>query len=89
MLQLFLKAGQEKSNNSKYQFWQHHNKPIELWTPTVIRQKIDYIHLNPVKAGFVTEPTAYKYSSARNFAEDTTVLEIDDPGFFGVIRYSK
>jgi putative transposase len=44
-------------------------------------QKIDYIHLNPVKAGFVTEPTAYKYSSAGNFAEDATVLEIDDLSF--------
>lgn len=29
----------------------------------------------------VTEPVDYKYSSARNFADDHTVLEIDEIGF--------
>ena len=50
----------------------------------VIKQKIDYIHNNPVKEGFVTEPTAWKYSSARNFEEDHTILEIDKIGFMGL-----
>lgn len=83
LLWMFERAGKKKSNVSKRQFWQHHNKPIELWSTKVIKQKIDYIHNNPVQAGFVTEPTEWKYSSARNFAEDHTVLEIDDIGFLG------
>ncbi len=37
LLWMFEKAGKEKSNVSKYQFWQHHNKPIELWTASVIK----------------------------------------------------
>jgi len=49
----------------------------------VIKQKIDYIHNNPVKAGFVTKPIQWKYSSARNFNDDHTILEIDDIGFLG------
>ncbi len=40
----------------------------------------DYIHNNPVEAGFVTNPIDWKYSSARNYAEDDTVLKIDNEG---------
>ena len=41
-------------------------------------QKVDYIHQNPVVAGFVTDPIDYKYSSARNYGnDDQTIIEID------------
>jgi len=83
LLWMFKRAGKKQGNVTKYQFWQHHNKPIELWSEKVIKQKIDYIHNNPVENGFVTEPTHWKFSSARNFQDDNTVLEIDDIGFFG------
>lgn len=81
LLWFFERAAKKKSNNSKYQFWQHHNKPIELWSEHVIKQKIDYIHNNPVASGFVVNPEDWKYSSARNFQEDNTVLKIDSVGF--------
>lgn len=32
-------------------------------------------------SGLVTDLIYYKYSSARNYQDDNTVLEIDDPGF--------
>lgn len=83
LLWMFEQAGKKKSNVPKRQFWQHHNKPIELWSTEVIKQKIDYIHNNPVESGFVTTSTEWKYSSARNFAEDNTVLKIDNIGFLG------
>ncbi|RZS98803.1 hypothetical protein EV197_0002 [Aquimarina brevivitae] len=78
---MFERAANNKSNVTKYQFWQHHNKPIELWTDKVIQQKIDYIHNNPIASGFVTDPVDWKYSSARNFQEDETILQIDKTGF--------
>tara|TARA_R110002049_G_scaffold70608_5_gene182364 strand:+ start:172 stop:516 length:345 start_codon:yes stop_codon:yes gene_type:complete len=56
LLRLFERAGMEKANVSKYQFWQHQNKPIELWSESVIKQKINYIHNNPVVSGFVLKP---------------------------------
>ncbi len=55
--------------------------PIELWSEKVIKQKIDYTHNNPVLSGFVINPEDWKYSSARNYQDDTTILEIDDVGF--------
>ena len=80
LLEMFEKAGKEKSNVTRRQFWQQHNKPIELWSNKVIKQKIDYIHNNPVVQGFVTDPIDWKYSSARNYADDETVLKIDSEG---------
>ena len=83
LLWMFERAGTKNATTSKYQFWQHHNKPIELWSEKVIKQKIDYIHNNPILTGFVVNAIDWKFSSARNFQEDHTVLQIDDIGFFG------
>lgn len=80
LLWMMEKAGKKKSNVSKRQFWQQHNKPIELWSDNVIKQKIDYIHYNPVEQGFVTDPVEWKYSSARNYVDDHTILKIDNDG---------
>ncbi len=81
LLWMFKRAGSKQSNIDKHQFWQHHNKPIELWSNNVIKQKIDYIHSNPVVSGFVTNPIDWKYSSARNFNGDHTILRTNDLGF--------
>ncbi len=83
LLWMFKRAGEKNATTTTYQFWQHHNKPIELWSPAVIKQKTDYIHTNPVVSGFVTNPVDWKYSSARNFTGDHTILEIDAIGFLG------
>lgn len=67
MLQLFSDYGKNNKNNSEYQFWTQHNKPMELVSPKWINQKLHYIHLNPVKAGWVELPEEYLYSSAKNY----------------------
>ncbi|MBD1394088.1 hypothetical protein [Mucilaginibacter glaciei] len=61
------KAGAANSNNTTNQFWQQHNQQIELWSPQVIQQKIDYIHHNPVEAGFVENDYEYLHSSAKDY----------------------
>ena len=71
------RAGEKNSNVKKRQFWQQHNKPIELWSAEVIDQKLNYIHNNPVEAGFVLEPEHWKYSSAIDYAGGKGLLEID------------
>ena len=62
LLWMFKRAGKKNATTSKYQFWQHHNKPIELWSEKVIKQKITYIHNNPIASGFVTNAEDWKYS---------------------------
>lgn len=55
MLEMFKRAGEKSSNVKEYQFWQQNKQLIELWSTPVIKQKFNYIHNNPVKAGLVTE----------------------------------
>jgi REP element-mobilizing transposase RayT len=75
LLEQFRKAGEKCSNVTKYQFWQHDNHPIELWSNKVIDEKIDYIHNNPVEEGIVFRPEDYLYSSAADYAGEKGILE--------------
>lgn len=64
MMDFFNKAGEANNLNKNHQFWQNGNHPVALYSHKVIDQKLDYIHENPVRAGFVDEPAKYYYSSA-------------------------
>ena len=64
MIKAFEKAGKYNPLNKNHQFWQNGNHPVLLYSLAVIQQKIDYIHDNPVKAGFVGSAHEFWYSSA-------------------------
>ncbi len=76
MLWMFREAGSKNSNVSRMQFWQQDSHPVELWSPAVIDQKIEYIHMNPVVAGFIEEPHYWKYSSAIDYYGAKGLLEL-------------
>ena len=67
MLKIFETCAKKTSNVKDYQFWRHDNKPVELWSKKVIDEKVNYIHNNPVKAGLVSKPEDYLYSSALDY----------------------
>ena len=75
LLEHFRKAANKSSNVKNFQFWRHDNKPIELWSNKVIKEKINYIHQNPVKAGLVYKSYDYVYSSAIDYAGGKGLLE--------------
>jgi len=77
MLWLMERAGAKNSNVKNRQFWLQHNQPIELWSADVTEQKLNYIHQNPVEAGFVWEPEYWKYSSAIDYSGGKGIIEID------------
>lgn len=64
LIEAFEYAGKDNHLNKNHQLWQNGNYPVLLFTPAVIQQKIDYIHNNPVRAGFVGSAHEYWYSSA-------------------------
>lgn len=64
MIKAFERAGKYNPLNTNHQFWQNGNYPVLLYSLPVINQKIDYIHDNPVKAGFVGSAHEFWYSSA-------------------------
>jgi hypothetical protein len=76
MLWMFQRAARLNSNNTKHQFWQQHNMPIEVTSYEMMQQKLNYIHMNPVVAGFVDEPQHWKYSSAIDYAGGKGLLKI-------------
>lgn len=48
----------------KHQVWERNPLSIGLWSEDVLKQKLDYIHCNPVKAGYCLSQEEYRYSSA-------------------------
>jgi len=67
MLDFFEKEGRRNSSNDRFMFWQHENHPVLLDNEFLFNQKFNYLHENPVAAGFVSEPHHWKYSSAVDY----------------------
>ncbi len=76
MLRLFEFEAKKRKKVNNMQMWTHENHAVELYSNTFIFEKLDYIHNNPVKAGIVEFSEHYLYSSARNYAGLSSVLDI-------------
>jgi putative transposase len=87
MLALFKRAGSKNPNNETYQFWIQDNHPVYLYSLKFVIQKLNYIHDNPVRAGFVTSAHDYLYSSANVYLnnQNKSLLEIDVLDIFNTI----
>ncbi len=59
-----------------YQFWQEGVHPELIQGDEMMRQKIDYIHQNPVKRGYVDKAEHWRYSSARDYLRQQGLLEV-------------
>ena len=77
MLKRFEFAARSHKRNSDFQFRTHENHAIEIRSPQFTRQKLDYIHNNPVRAGWVAEPWEWLYSSATNYCGKLSLIEAD------------
>ena len=77
MLERFKLATESHSRNKNYQLWQYGNHPEEVYSNKFMWTKLDYIHLNPVRAGIVEKASHYVYSSASNYVSDSGLLKIE------------
>ncbi|VAW51271.1 Transposase and inactivated derivatives [hydrothermal vent metagenome] len=59
-----------------YQFWQEGVHPEWIQNEAMTRQKVEYIHQNPVKRGYVDLPEHWRYSSARNYLGQAGLIEV-------------
>ena len=76
LLNMFREAAAKSSKHQKYKIWQSNYHPIELFDNSMMQQKLDYIHQNPVKAQIVAEPEHYLYSSALDYAGGKGLIPI-------------
>ncbi len=67
MLKKFAKAAEFANKESEHLLWQDGYHAREIYTAKFLRQKVNYIHQNPVVSGFVTSPEDYYHSSARDY----------------------
>ena len=72
---LFKLRGETRERNHKHSVWQHHPDSLDIFGEDTFRQKVEYIHQNPVRAGLVDDPLEYRFSSARLWAG----CEADEP----------
>ena len=84
MLNRFEYAGRYNSKIKDYKFWQDGLHSIELYSEKFFKQKLDYIHENPVEAGLVWEAWHYKYSSAIDYWEKGKgLIDVEYMGLIG------
>lgn len=64
--------------NKAHEIWQRDSMGIEIYSPAVAKQKLDYIHGNPVKGKWdlAKDDISYYYSSAKFYETG-----VDDFGF--------
>jgi REP element-mobilizing transposase RayT len=77
LLELFALFKRRHKTQSDYQVWEEGSHPQLISSGDRMRQKLDYIHHNPVKRGYVDRPEHWRYSSARNYLGLEGLIEVD------------
>jgi len=78
VLKEFRESKPDYKITSNHQVWQESYHPQEIISYAMLKQKIEYIHYNPVKKNLVEKPEDWKYSSAIDYYTDKKgMLEIN------------
>ena len=76
MLEYFQKSCEYLERPQTYKVWQDGYHAEEIFSNKWIKEKINYIHQNPIVEKIVTEPEHYYYSSVRNYAGLDAPLDV-------------
>ncbi|MFD2532915.1 REP-associated tyrosine transposase [Gracilimonas halophila] len=71
-LNAFKEAKRKFKKDQTHQFWAEGYHPKQIFNTDVMKQKIGYIHYNPVKAGLAAHPKTWKNSSFGNYNGKTS-----------------
>ena len=77
VLAKFVAAGKVLKRTKKYKVWQDGNQAKLLYGNRFIIEKLNYIHNNPVEYGLYKQPWEYKFSSATNYAEKQSLINVN------------
>lgn len=78
LLEIFAKAGSLDGRGRDHKVWIEGNHPVLIESAEFFRQKLNYLHENPVRKGLVERPEHWAFSSARNYLlSDSSVLEVE------------
>jgi REP element-mobilizing transposase RayT len=62
--------------DQEYQLWQEGSHPQQIQNDEMMVQKLEYMHGNPIRRGYVDDATHWRYSSARNYAGLSGLLDV-------------
>lgn len=77
LMHMFKYYAKYNPQNKDYKIWMSGSHPEEIYSREFLLTKLNYIHQNPVRAGWVKEPEDYIYSSAGDYAGRKGICEID------------
>jgi len=64
--------------HSSYQIWEEGFHPKLIQSEAMMFEKINYIHQNPVKRGYIEEAEHWRYSSAKDYKGLDGLLEVEN-----------
>jgi len=67
LLHIFKNAAKHERGARNFKIWQNEYHPQIIYSAKVCRQKLEYMHNNPLRKGFVKNQECWFYSSARNY----------------------
>lgn len=70
-------AKKAHKRDREYQFWQEGSHAELILNEDMMREKLEYIHRNPVKRGYVAKAEHWRYSSAEFYLSGDGLIEID------------
>ena len=62
--------------DQEYQLWQEGSHPQRIDTDEMMIQKVEYLHGNPVRRGYIDDAVHWRYSSARSYAGREGLIEV-------------
>jgi REP element-mobilizing transposase RayT len=76
MLKIFEEEADKIKRVKSFKVWQDGNHPVQLDTNQMLDERLEYIHQNPVKSGWVEKPQDYRWSSAIDYCSEKGILPI-------------
>ncbi len=76
LLQLLQYFKLEHKADRLHELWQESSHPQIIENDATMWQKLEYIHMNPVRRGYVDDPVHWRYSSARSCARQTGLIPV-------------
>jgi putative transposase len=77
LLNRFAFEANKTKRGQDYILWQEGYQGKQIISNSFLDQKLEYIHQNPLKEGWVAEPEHYLYSSASNYAGELSLIEVE------------
>ncbi|OFZ66392.1 MAG: transposase [Bacteroidetes bacterium RIFCSPHIGHO2_02_FULL_44_7] len=76
LLEMFEKSCAHLKRNQTFKVWQNGYHAVRIESEKFVRQKLNYIHNNPVVDKIVEHPWEYIFSSARNYADMEGLVKV-------------